>query len=74
MTRDKSVERNNTRLIRLLHTTQEGSIQVGRIIGVTIAAGDDTGVDTSRVAVPDLDVCLWDRLASVDIDDLDVQG
>ena len=37
---------------------------------VTIAIGDDTGIDASGVAVPELQVYLGHRFARVDVDDL----
>lgn len=72
--RNEGVECDNADIIRRLHTTHEGCVEVGGVIGVAVAASADTGVHTSRVARPDLEVRLRDGLTGVNIDDLYVQG
>jgi hypothetical protein len=46
VTRKDRLELDNTLVIAGLDSTEERSVQVGGIRGVTIAAGLDTGVDT----------------------------
>lgn len=74
MTSEGCLERHNATLIRLLNTTVESVVQVGSIIGVAVAVGNDTRVYASTVAVPDLEENFWYRLAGVDVNDLDVEG
>jgi hypothetical protein len=56
-----------------LDATQEGRIGVALVVKVAIAVGNDTGVDTSGVAVPDIRIDILQRLTSVDINQLQVQ-
>ncbi|KAL3435220.1 hypothetical protein BDV09DRAFT_168027 [Aspergillus tetrazonus] len=56
-----------------LDATQEGRIGVALVVGVAIAVGNDTGVDTSGIAVLDIGIDVLQRLTSVDIDQLQVQ-
>lgn len=74
MTRNDGVKDGNTFRIRLSNTTEPGAVDIGLVTRFTIATGHDARVDTSGVAVPEVDVDLRDRLASVDIDDLDING
>ena len=71
--REQGIELDDTVLVGLGDAAEEGLVDVGRIVGVAIAAGNDTRVNTSRVAVPELEVDLGDGLAGVDVDDLDVK-
>jgi hypothetical protein len=73
VTRECGVELYDTVLISLGNATEEGLVEVGLIAGVAIAAGNNARVDTSRVAVPELEVDLRNGLAGVDVDDLDVK-
>lgn len=73
MSWEYGVEGNDTIRIGNLDTTVESSIQVRLISRVTVAACHNTGVNTCSVAVPGLEVYLWDWVARVDIDDLDVE-
>lgn len=73
VTRECGVELYDTVLVSLGNAAEEGLVEVGFIAGVAIAAGNDARVNTSRVAVPELEVNLGNRLAGVDVDNLDVK-
>lgn len=64
---------DNTPFITGLNTTQESLVQVGLVVGVSVTACDNAGVDTGGVAVPEVGVDVWDGVAGVDIDQLDVE-
>lgn len=70
---EQSVELYDTTLVSLADTAKEGVVEVGLITAIAIAVGNDTRVDTGGVAVPQLEVDRGDRLAGVDVDDLDVK-
>jgi hypothetical protein len=70
VTGEGGLELSDTVGVGLLDTTEEGVVNVGLIGGVTVARGNDTGVDTGGVAVPHLEVDVGDGLAGVDINDL----
>lgn len=72
--REDGLELSNTIIVGQLDTTQPGVVDVGLVGAVTVAAGNNTGVDTGRIAVPHLEVDIRDRLASVDINDLVVKN
>lgn len=73
VTGEDGLELSNTIIVGQLDTTQPGVVDVGLVGAVTVAAGNNTGVDTGRVAVPHLEVDIRDGLASVDINDLVVK-
>lgn len=73
VTGEGCVKLHNPALVGLVDTTEEGIVKVGSVRAVTIAAGRDARVDTGGVAVPQLDVDRGNRLAGVDINDLDVE-
>jgi hypothetical protein len=73
VTREECIELYNTALIGLVDAAQEGLVKVGLIAAVTVAASNDTGVDTGGVAVPQLKINRGNGLTGVDIDDLDVE-
>ena len=56
VTREQGVELYDTALVGLVDTAQESVIDVGLITTITVTASDDTGVDTSGVAVPQLEI------------------
>lgn len=43
---EDSLELGDTLLVGLLETTEEGGVEVGVVVGVAVAAGGNTGVDT----------------------------
>jgi hypothetical protein len=46
VTGEDSLELDDTVVVGLLETTEEGSVDVGVVVGVPVSAGDDAGVDT----------------------------
>lgn len=46
MTREDGLELQDAVLVGFLQTTKEGGVQVGGVVGVAVAAGRDTRVDT----------------------------
>lgn len=63
---------DNTVLVTGLDTAEPGSVEVGSVRGVTVAAGNNAGVDTGGVAVPEIGVDSLQGLTGVCIDQLDV--
>lgn len=59
--------------VGLHDSAQECCVQVGQVVRVTIARCCDAGVDTSRIAMPEVHVDRRNRLASAGIDELDVK-
>lgn len=59
--------------VGLLDATKSGAVQVRSIGRVSVAVRLDTRVDSSRVAVPDIEPSTNQRLASVDVDELSLQ-
>lgn len=51
MAREDSLELSDTIIVGLLQATKERVVQVGRVVGVTIAAGLNTGVNTLNMLV-----------------------
>lgn len=74
VTGEDGVECCDTVGVCLLETTEESLVDVGKIAGVTVATGNDTRVYTGRVAMPPLEEDFRNRLAGVDVDDLNVDG
>lgn len=70
--REDRLHIDNTVLVTGLDTAEPGGVDVGLIGGVTVTAGNDTGVDTGGVAVPEIGVDIGDGLAGVGVDQLDV--
>lgn len=52
----------------------EGGVQDAGVDAITVIGVVGTDVDASLVSAPDLNVLVEDRLASVAVDDLDVDG
>lgn len=48
---EESSELGNAERIRWLEAAKEGCVDVGGVRGITVAGGDNTGVDTSAIAV-----------------------
>jgi hypothetical protein len=67
------LEGHNAVFIRLLDAAQEGVVQVGAVVGVAIAVRNNTRINSSAVAMPNLEEGFRHRLAGVDVDDLYVQ-
>lgn len=74
MSGHESLKLNDTIAVGLLDPTQEGCIKIACVIGITIATGGNAGVDTSGIAMPEIEVDSRDGLTSGSINDLDVQG
>jgi hypothetical protein len=66
------MELSNTVVISLLETTEKGSVEVAVVVGVAVSTGDDAGVDTSSIAVPEVQIDTGDRLTGGAVDHLDV--
>jgi hypothetical protein len=73
VTGEESVERHHAIAVSRLNATQESSVDVGGISCVAITLRNDTGVDTSSVAVPDISIQIVNTLASTDIDKLNIE-
>lgn len=71
--REDGLVADHTLLVTGLDTTEESSVQVAVVLGVSVAICDNTGVDTGGIAVPEVGVDLGDGFAGVDIDQLDVE-
>ena len=66
------VKRHNAVAVTLLDASEEGRVKVRVVlVRVTVATSADARVDTSRVAVPDLDVHALHGLAGLNIEDLE---
>lgn len=72
VTGEHGLELSDTLGIGLLDTTEEGLVEVGVVIAVTIARVLDTGVNTGGVAVPHVPVEILDRLTGLDVNELAV--
>jgi hypothetical protein len=70
--REGADELGNSVLVGADETAAEGIVKVGGVAAVTVAAGYDTGVHSSAVAVPEVKVDIGKNRAGVDINDLDV--
>lgn len=74
VTGDNSLKGSNTLGISSSDTAKESSVQIRFIGRITVAVGDDTGIDAGRIAVPEVEVDVGHGLAGVDIDDLDIHS
>ena len=72
MTRDNGLESGNTLGIGLGNTAKESGVDVDGIRRITITTGNNARVDTGCIAVPEVDIHIWHRLAGVDVDHADV--
>jgi hypothetical protein len=72
VTRENGLELSHAIRVRRLKTSQSGVIEVAGIISIAIAVVLDSGVDTSRVAVPNVPVEINNWLAGVDVDKLSI--
>jgi hypothetical protein len=68
--RELGGELDNTISVRLLEATESSVVQVAGVCAVTVHVGFDTGVDTSGVGAPDIEISVGERLAGGDIDEL----
>lgn len=66
------LELDDSLLVARLNTAQESSIQISCIVLVSITASLNARVDTSRIAVPDIDINVWQGVTSVGVDKLNV--
>jgi hypothetical protein len=73
VTGEDGLELGNTITVGLLDASEPGVVDVGLVRAITVAACDNTGVNTSGIAVPHLQVQIRNRLASLDINDLVVK-
>jgi hypothetical protein len=74
MTWEDGLELNDTIIIGLLNPAQEGGVDVGSISSVTVAIADNTRVDTSRIAVPDIKPDVGDGLAGLNVNELGIES
>jgi hypothetical protein len=71
---EESSKFRNPLIVSWLQASEESVIDVCWVCGPdAIAAGDNARVDTSGVAMPDLDHCVCDWIAGVHVDDLGVE-
>lgn len=63
----------NTIFVGLLDTTAKGVVDVGLVVDVSVTLVVHTSIDTGGVAVPDIEIQLWYRLACLNVDDLVVK-
>ncbi|KAI6753732.1 hypothetical protein HG531_005901 [Fusarium graminearum] len=73
VTWEECLKLSNAILVSLLDTTTKGGVNVGLVVGVSIAWVVHTSIDTGCVAVPNIEIQLWYRLAGLDVDDLVVE-
>lgn len=72
---EESGELSDTIGVGGLETAEEGVVQVRGIQGTdSISAGDNAGVDTGGVAVPDFEDGVGDGLAGLDVENLGVEN
>lgn len=74
MAREDGSELSYAVIFRRLKTSQEGLVNVASIGAVSVSAGNDAGVNTSGVAVPEVNHGVDNWLAGIHVDDLDVQN
>ena len=74
MTGHNRLKGSNTLVVGGGDTAEERLVQVGRVGALAVSRGNNARVHARRVAVPKVNVDVGNRLASVDIDDLDVHG
>lgn len=74
MAGNNRLESGNALGIGSSDTAEESRVDIDAVRAVTVSRGDNTGVNAGGVAVPEVDVDVWNRLAGVDVDDLDVHG
>lgn len=73
MAREDGLELHDTVGRGGLDATVECLFGVGLVGAVSVAVGDDAGVDACGVGVPDLDVGVGDGLAGLDVEYLHVE-
>lgn len=73
MAREDGLELHHAVDVCLLHGATERRVDVGEIIGVAIAWVDNSRVNTSSVAVPDVHEDGWDRVAARGVNELNVE-
>lgn len=69
-----SVEGQNTVVVTELDATEGSVVQAVGVVGVAIATGLDTTVDTSGVAVPSFKRNVREGLAGGRVDELDIKS
>lgn len=72
MTGEKGIERCHSLVIGGLSTTEESLVKHSHVLGVAVSTGRGTRVNASGVCVEDLEVGAHDRLAGVDVQNLEV--
>lgn len=70
------MEVHDTLVVTWIDTTSKGIVPVAGVSNVSIALGNDTGVDTGGIRLPEVDIKAGDRLAGVHVNDLkvDIKG
>lgn len=71
---ESRIELQDSVLVAELDTAEHGIVEVGCIGNVAVTVCDNATVNTSGVAVPCLESNLRDWLASVGIDELDIES
>lgn len=74
VTWEDGLELNNAIRIGLLNPTEESGVVIRKIIRIAISIRDNTRVNTSRVAVPDVPVESLNWLACLNIHELPIQN
>ena len=74
VTGEDGLELGDTVSVGLLDSPTKCGVDIGGIVRIAVSTGNNTRVDTSAVAVPDLDVDIRDGLTGVNVDDLVVEG
>lgn len=62
MANEDSLELGIAIVVGDLDTPKESLVHIGRVVGISIARHDYTGVGTGRITVPEIDVSIRDRL------------
>lgn len=71
---EEGLKLRNTILVGLLDTTAKGVVDVSLVVDVSVTLVVHTSIDTSGVAVPDIEIQLGYRLAGLNVDDLVVEN
>jgi hypothetical protein len=74
MTWEKGLKLGNAIFISWLDATAKGLVDVGLVGKVSVSLIVHAAVNTSCVAVPDLEIQLWHRFTSSYVDDLVVEN
>jgi hypothetical protein len=70
MAREDGLKLGDAVGVRGLDAAQPGVVEVGQVVRVAVAASDYAAVHAGRVAVPDFEIHIRDRVAGGYVDDL----